>query len=625
MDYASAHKLDIAVMVVYLVASFAIGIIASRMMNTSSDEEGFYLAGRKIPGWMNGISYAVTAMNADVAPLYCGLTVVIGLPVAWYYLSRFTFAWLLVSLLFAVRWWHLKVHTGPEFYSLRFGGRGAKAVRVLSALFSVAINMVPWLGAGLLGMHKIFSPIFGFESKATTLALVLPVLISYVWISGFAGVVITDVLQSLVIVLASIFLLIAVLRDFGGPTGLATAVQAAHPEEQSEILSVLPVPGHEHLGPLLVVAWLVIPTIGRGGSVDLDGQRLFSARSAQEAAKVHVWAACGLFTMLLLLTLPVLGVLANQPELYHATSSEGEKIYGTLLQNYLPAGLLGVALAALLASVMSTIDSHLNYGSQTIVNDVLRQLFPRVRALDPSTATCVWIGRLVMLVVLGFGVLVMFQADSLIKIAVVISGMFASSAAFYWAQWWWWRVNLQGWIAAMIGGPVVYLGLSRLLPLWPWWQEQIAVSTSTGYAMDMLQAAISIGLTTILWVGATFLFPPEQEATLDDFYRRARPLGAWGPVRRRLREQSGGHASEAYPYLFIGGLLTAAIGTAWIAAAVLAVSQLVVGNFGRALGLAACAALGGLVFARLFSWHVGRMEASQVDQTYSDDVAMDRV
>lgn len=615
MDYAAAHSLDIAVMVLYLIGSFAIGIVASRMLNTSQDEEGFYLAGRQLPGWMNGISYAVTAMNADVAPLYCGLTVVIGLPVAWYYLSRFTFAWLLVSLLFSVRWWYLNIRTGPEFYSLRFGGRGAKLVRVLSALFAVTINMIPWLGAGLLGMHKIFSPIFGIESKATTLALVLPVLISYVWISGFAGVVVTDVLQSLVIILASIFLLLAVINDFGGPSALSEAIVSAHPEEHTEILSTVPVPGHEVLGPLLVLAWLIIPTIGRGGSVDLDGQRIFSAKSAGEAAKVHIWAALGLFTMLLLLTLPVLGILAKQPELYHASSSEGEKIYGTLLQQYLPTGLLGVALAALLASVMSTIDSHLNYGSQTIVNDVFRQLFPESQLLDTSSRACVWIGRLIMLVILAFGVLVMFQADSLIKIAVIITGMFASSAAFYWAQWWWWRVNLQGWVTAMIGGPAVYLVLNQLLPNWPWWQTQLELSPANSYAMDMLQAATSIALTTVLWLVATYQFPPEDETTLCNFYRRARPLGAWGPIRKLVDEQDGRSADSHPQYLFLSGVLIALLGTAWIALAVVSLSQLAVGRYGTTAVLGIAAAAGAALFAPLFRWHIARMELSQYQDT----------
>ncbi|MEQ8835699.1 MAG: hypothetical protein RID07_02740, partial [Lacipirellulaceae bacterium] len=475
MEFAKTHSIDVAVIVIYLAGSFGIGIIASRMLNTSTDEEGFYLAGRRMPGWVNGISYAVTAMNADVAPLYCGLAVVIGLPVAWFYLSRFAFAWLIVALLFAVRWRALRITTGPEFYSLRFGGRGAKVVRVISALFAVSINMIPWIGAGLLGMHKILAPVFGIESKLTTLICVLPILVSYVWISGFAGVVITDVLQSAIIVLASLFLLCSVLYEHGGPSGLAEAVVAAHPEEHGEILSVTPVPGHEVLAPIVVLAWLIVPTIGRGGSVDLEGQRLFSARSTHEAAKVPIWAAGSLFLMLLLLTLPTLGVIATHPEMYHADKDLREETYGMMLQENLPVGVLGVAIAALLASVMSTIDSHLNYGAQTIVNDVLRQIFPKSQLLDASSRACLWIGRFAMLGILALGVGVVFATDSLFDMVTVIAGMFASSAAFYWAQWWWWRVNFPSWVAAMVGGPVVYLSLGWLLPQWSWWKEQLAV------------------------------------------------------------------------------------------------------------------------------------------------------
>lgn len=617
MEFAKTHSIDVAVIVIYLAGSFGIGILASRMLNTSSDEEGFYLAGRRMPGWVNGISYAVTAMNADVAPLYCGLAVVIGLPVAWFYLSRFALAWLIVAMLFAVRWRALQITTGPEFYSLRFGGHGAKVVRVVSALIAVSINMIPWLGAGLLGMHKILAPVFGIESKLTTLMFVLPILLSYVWISGFAGVVVTDVLQSAVIVLASMFLLGTVLYEHGGPAGLAEAVVAAHPEEHGEILSVTPVPGHEVLAPLVVLAWLIVPTIGRGGSVDLEGQRLFSARNTTEAAKVPIWAAGSLFVMLLLLTLPTLGVLASRPEMYHAEPSLREETYGIMLQENLPVGVLGVALAALLASVMSTIDSHLNYGAQTIVNDVLRQLFPGSRLLDPSSRTCLWIGRLAMLGILAGGVGVMFAADSLFKIATIIAGMFASSAAFYWAQWWWWRVNFPSWVAAMVGGPVVYLTLGWLLPEWPWWQAQLAVSAANADTMAMLQAIISIALTSMIWVTAVLLFPPESEATLKQFYRRAAPLGAWGPVREKVIREQPSAGEREYPNLFAGGLAVACLGAIFLIAAVLGVAQLAVGQYATAALLAVGALIAGGAFLPLFRWHIGRMEESQTFATSS--------
>ena len=114
---------DATIVVIYLVASFGFGIFASRFLGSGKEsEEDYYLAGRSVPGWVNGTSYAVTLMNADVAPAYCGMAVVVGLPVAWFYMSRFSLGLLLASMLFAVRWRQLKIRTGPEFFSLRFGG-----------------------------------------------------------------------------------------------------------------------------------------------------------------------------------------------------------------------------------------------------------------------------------------------------------------------------------------------------------------------------------------------------------------------------------------------------------------------------------------------------------------------
>src|SRR3989304_4212253 len=268
MPIDSSHAIDAVVVGVYLGLSFTFGLWAHRLWRSGhEDEESFYLAGRRVPAWVNGVSYAATAINADVAPLYCGMAAVIGLPVAWFYLSRFAFAWMIVAMLFAVRWRQLGLRTGPDFYALRFGGRGAKFVRVYTSLFAVAINMVPWIGAGLLGTHKIVGPIFGIEHKAVTLACVVPLVAGYVWISGFAGVLVPDGFQSVVILAASITLLVFGQHDFGGPSAILSAVESAHPARHGEMFSVLPVPGHEILGPFVVLLWLIVPTTGRGGNV----------------------------------------------------------------------------------------------------------------------------------------------------------------------------------------------------------------------------------------------------------------------------------------------------------------------------------------------------------------------
>ncbi|WP_145113304.1 sodium:solute symporter family transporter [Botrimarina mediterranea] len=617
-------------MAVYLLASLALGIASSGWLRRKSStnlgqpqtdrdsEEDYFLAGRRMPGWANGISYAATALNADVGPTYCGFAVVVGLPIAFFYLPRFALAWMIAAMLFAARWRQLGVRTGPEFYALRFGGARTRFVRVYSSLFAVLVNMAPWIGAGLLGVHKIFGPAFGVEDKAVTLSIVLPVLLVYVWIGGFAGVVVTDVMQTLVIIGSSLMLAAAVLWEHGGPGGLAEAITTSMPEQSAEVLSTWPVWGHRVLGPLVVMAWLVVPTVGRGGSVDLEGQRLFSCRSDRDAALMNVWAMIGLFVMLLLLTLPALGLLVNHPELYQAEPSEREKAYAMLLDEYLPAGLFGVALAALLASVMSTISSHLSYGSQTLVNDVARQVIPTASWLAPGSAGAVWTGRLLMLVILGVGVAVTYNAESLIGIAIVLAGMYGATATVYWGQWWWWRVNFWSWLTAMVGGPLVYVALGGLtigpiefigiLGALPAWAAARGGSESAAQGMDMLQAALGMAVTLVAWVVVTLVTRPEPIEVLKAFYRRAQPMGAWGPVRQAcLNDDPAWQAPRGG--LLVQGFATAAFGAISASSGVLAASVAFVGRWSEAAIYAAISVAFGVIFTRLFNRMMNRLDA----------------
>lgn len=600
------HSLDAIIVVIYLVLSFGFGLAASKLLRSdASGEEGYFLAGRKVPGWMNGISYAVTAMNADVAPTYCGVAVVVGLPVAWFYLSRFGLGLIIVALLFALKWRQLGISTGPEFFALRYGGKYGGFVRVYSSIFGIFVGTVPWIGAGIIGVHMIFGPIFGIESRAVTLAIILPALLAYVWISGFAGVIITDTVQTFVILAANIMLVVMVLYHFGGPGGLTDAIRTALPEESGEVLSALPVPGHEVFGPLVVLAWMIVPTIGVGGTVMTDGQRIFSCRNPREAAKVPIWGEIALFAMLLLLTLPTLGALALHPELYHATPAEREEVYGILLRDFLPVGFLGVALAALLSSVMSTIDSHLNFGAQTLLNDVYRPLFG-----DPGDRRGVWIGRGLMFVVLLSAIAVVYFSKSLIGIAVLLTGLFGSSATFAWAQWWWYRVNFVSWLSAVLGGPVIYFGLGYLLDHWDWWNAQVAAGEAQAQGMAMVQAVLAMIVSTTIWVTATLLTKPEKEEVLKDFYRRAKPLGHWGPVREKLiADGETEYAAERPKYVIAGGLGGAVVGFAWIALAVLAIGELFVGRYLYGTILAIAAVVLAFLFKGIFSWHIKRMEA----------------
>jgi Na+/proline symporter len=212
------HLLDLCIIVVYLLCTFTIGIFASKLLHKErKTTDDFFLAGRNMKGWVNGISFSLVAINADVAPLYVGMSAALGLSVCWFFLSRFALGWLILATLFAVKWRQIGIATGPEFFSLRFKGNMGKIVRVYSCFYGIIIGMVPWIGAGLLGLHMIVGPIFGIENKMVTIAIITPVMLGYIWVSGLAGVLIVDVFQGIIIFLANTVLLFIVLFHFWRP------------------------------------------------------------------------------------------------------------------------------------------------------------------------------------------------------------------------------------------------------------------------------------------------------------------------------------------------------------------------------------------------------------------------
>ena len=594
--------IDPIVILLYLILSLVIGLCGNRLLHLkNSSEDDYYLAGRKMPGWLNGISTAATSLNSDVAPVYCGIAVVTGLSGAWFFLSRFGLALLIASLLFAVRWRQLGIKTGPEFLQVRFG-RGSSIARVYTSVTQVLIGMVPWIGAGLIGIHTVAAPIFGIDSKVMTVAILLPVMVIYIWNSGFAGVVLTDAIQSCVIVLGNLVMVGSVLWAFGGPSGLAEAITASAGAQSETILSIAPVPGNPLTGPLALLAWTLIISIGAGSGVASDGQRLFSCRNNREAAKMGIWGEAILFLMLLMLMLPALGLLARHPELYQANPAERESAYGRMLSEFLPHGAVGLTVAALLAAVMSTVTTHLNYGSQTLLNDVYRPLFG-----DPKPGREVWVGRLLMLLIVLLSLIVVFASKSLLGIAITVLGLFGVSASFGWGMWWWWRVNFIGWCVSVLSGPVIYLFSGVLLPLIPWWAEQIALSEAHAQNMQILQALVSLVLNLAIWILVTLCTPPEDMETLKKFYLRARPMGCWGPVRKALIAEGKLPDTPQKP-LLLRGMLTAVIGVVMMSSAVLLISALYAAQYTQALVPALLLIVSGISFKICFDRYIARLD-----------------
>jgi SSS family solute:Na+ symporter len=580
METVGLSNLDYALMAIYMLFLIGMGLYYRRFAQENLDN--YFLGGRKMKGWMNGTSYAVTCMNADVAPAYCGMTVITGTFICWWYMSRFGLALLIGGLLFAACWRRLKIFTSPEFYERRFGGRAAATMRAWVSLRSAFIAVVAWTGAGLLGLTKVSEVLLGW-SRLETFLVAIPIILLYVVLSGYMGVVMSDIVQTAIMIASSLVLMLLVLQDFGGPTGLYDALVTQFGES---VVSWHPPMSHEMLGMIGIIAWTVGTAVGYGGDLApmagaMEGQRLLSCRDEKEATRMYIWTEVVLFLMLAMLTLPALGAMVKWPGLHDGTLDK-ELAYGLLLGHYLPSGLLGLALVAMFASIMSTVDSNMNFGAQVFINDIYR----RFLRPDGSMQHYMNIGRAVMVIIMALSLSVALKATNVIDIAVFMLGLSSAELTANWGQWWWWRFNGPARLAASFGGPLIFL-----LNKWVIFEWLIDAGQDTAYVVVLS----SIAMTCLLWILVALTTEPEPEETLLSFYKEAQPMGWWGPIA----EKAGGRATGWAP---IGrGLGTALLGAVAIGSGVIALTGLYVGRTEVALAGSGIALVLGLTFRHIYA------------------------
>ncbi len=562
-------NLDLAIVIAYLLLMLGVAFWHRKFAGASL--ENFFLGGRRIPGWLNGVSYTAALISPDAATGYGGLALVTGSFICWWYLSRFGLALFLGGVLFAVFWRRLNLFTSLEFYDLRFQPRTAAAMRLWIGVRTSLVAMPAWTGITLLASCKIMEPALGL-TKAQTLLLVVPVSFIYVFFSGYQGVVISNLIQMFIFLAGTATLAGLTLKHFGGPTELAAALTAKFGVSNPEMLGSWPPADHAVFPLAAAMAWLFGQSIGYGGDAApmggaMEGQRILSTRSPSEAVTMYVVTAVTMFILLLLVTLPCVGAALMWPEL-RAIDADRELVYGRLMKAMLPVGAMGLMIAAMLAAAMSTVADNLNFGSQVLISDIYRRWFvPSAREKHYLSAS-----KIAMVLILGLSLAVVFNVKIITDVAIFMLQLSAAELPANWAQWWWWRFNGKARIAASFGGAAIFcivvlgpklllaLGFSwaaHLIPQW-WWQTFIVMA-----------------LTTVLWVAVALLTKPDPEPLLQQFYQRARPLGFWRPIK--TLNGPGTNDREIGPILL--GVLIAAVGTASVSLLILGLSQLWFGQF----------------------------------------------
>jgi len=244
------HPIDWAIIAAYVLFALWVGVRFARRAGQSTDE--FFLSGRTLPWWVAGTSMVATSFAADTPLAITGLVRDFGIWKNWLWWC-FAANMILQVFLFA-RWWRRGgVMTKAEVVELRYGGRGASALRgTMGMLYACVTNTVImcWV---LLAAAKICGVLFEID-KVTGLVIGCLIALVYSLMAGFWGVVITDMVQFVVAMTGAVALAFIVWQDAGASEGILAAVGDGR--IVADTLRFLPAPGE---GGLFDASFWTVP------------------------------------------------------------------------------------------------------------------------------------------------------------------------------------------------------------------------------------------------------------------------------------------------------------------------------------------------------------------------------
>jgi Na+/proline symporter len=477
---------------------------------------------------------------------------------------------LLTVFFFAKMWRRAEVITDVEFTELRYSGKPAAILRGFRALYlALPINLII-LGWVTLAFVKIIELAVGVD---TWIALSICVLITLLYssLSGLWGVVVTDFLQFFIAMAGSLALAFFATDAVGGIDGLKEGLNRVYGAEHN-ILNFLPeigsawMPVSAFLVYLSVnwwAAWYPGAEPGGGGYV---AQRMFAAKNEKHSLLSTLWFNIAHYA---LRPWPWIIVALVSLVLYPAIEDK-QTGYILVMLNHLPVGIKGLMLAAFAAAYMSTVSTHLNWGTSYLINDFYKRFIiknaPQNHYINAARITTVF------LVVAGS--LVTSQMSSIAGAWKFLLALGAGTGAVYILRWFWWRINAWSEISAMSASFVVSIFLQSVLDL--------DTKDPAIFARVML---ITVICSTVVWVFVTFLTQPENEQTLIKFYKKIRPGGSmWKPIAKLAPEVKADSG-------LLWNLLDWAAGILLIYSALFGVGKIILGELVSGILLLSMAAL----------------------------------
>ncbi len=512
--------LDWSIIAGFLLISLLIGVIVSRQSGKSSAD--FFLSGRNMPWWLLGVSMVATTFSADTPNLVTDIIRKNGVAGNWIWWA-FLITGMMTVFIYAKLWRRSGIMTDLEFYELRYSGKEAAFLRGFRALYLGVVFNVLIMATVCLAAIKIGSTLLGLEPMQTLL-IASVVTVAYSAVGGLRGIILTDFFQFIVAMIGTIWAAIVIvnLPEVGG-----LDVLVSHENVVGKMDLIPDFNNTEALVSLLIIPlavqwWAAYYPGAEPGGGGYIVQRMLSAKDEKNAVGATLLFNIAHYALRpwpwILIALASLIVFPDLDAIRTAFPNIAESVidddlaYPAML-TFLPKGLLGIVIASLVAAFMSTISTHLNWGSSYIVND----FYKRFMNADASEKQQVLIGRIstVLLMILAAYIALQLQNAKAAFDIIVLMG--AGTGLLFILRWFWWRINAYSEIAAMIISFGVAVVFKFILP--------------EGTLAGHVELLLSVAITTIGWIIVTFMTPAVERKTLIDFYNLIKPhKGGWQPV-----------------------------------------------------------------------------------------------
>jgi Na+/proline symporter len=541
-------NIDFIVIIGYLLFVTFIGLLVSKKATGSIDE--YFLGGRSLPWFLLGISGMATFIDMGGTAYQCAWFYLLGCKGFWLTLEGAVALLLSFQMIYIGKWLNRsKVMTNAEWMVFRFGkGSQGEAARILSAITALVIcaGMMTFFFAGAAKVLPIFMPFLGnigehipslAGNEGNIAAILFFALVGvYTVASGFYGVIYTDFVQAFLIIFLILYVGIKAWA-IGTPEYFAEHAPAGW-------LELFPTGGnwsitlHERFQAIgnyvtkakflgvLIIFWLANNLL-QGLATPFDSwtaQRYYAAKNEKESSLlVCEWIFLWSFRFLLMAGVGVLALGVSD------IIMDPEQALSVVIAEYIPIGIKGLLLAALLAAGMSTIDSTVNSAGAYFVKDVYQRFF----VPDAGRKHLIKISYLITLIMFIIGIICGWFAENIGSVwAWIIMGLFVGTLPPNILKWYWWRANGASFACGTIGGVLAALiikipGFDKILA---------AVFGKVPYiaeSIDIQSFLFVCGTGLLASIIGTFAGKPTDMDTLVEFYKKTKPFGFWGPVRKQ--------------------------------------------------------------------------------------------